>query len=280
MARYRHITSTESIQKRIKEGRCLKDGKEYIPWIKVPEIPSRGTSLRTYNIQTQRQHHMLSRLESFYYMTLEWYEDVIKDIKEQYAILNMDETIQIAHEIGVKHPAAPKTKVIVPITTDFLIEIQVDDKTKTIARTVKYEKDLLKKRTREKLEIERIYYERHGIDWGIITEKNIDKVFIGNIIWVRKAKSLDGVPELDIDKIIHIEESMRRAILQNNKEIAKIASTISDEYGMSSGTGMFIVRFLIANKIWQVDMHQPITPITQLNLLKLDINKLYKMKTR
>ena len=61
------------------------------------------------------------------------------------------------------------------MTTDFLITITNSGGTTHVARTIKPSKELENERTIEKFEIERSYWEERGIDWGIITEKEIAK---------------------------------------------------------------------------------------------------------
>jgi hypothetical protein len=48
---------------------------------------------------------------------------------------------------------------------------------------VKPAAELDKARVLEKLEIERRYWQEQGIDWGIITEKDIQSVLVRNIAW-------------------------------------------------------------------------------------------------
>ena len=43
------------------------------------------------------------------------------------------------------------------------------------ARTIKRKEDILDSRVLEKFEIERRYWEKQDISWGIVTEEEIDK---------------------------------------------------------------------------------------------------------
>lgn len=53
-----------------------------------------------------------------------------------------------------------------------------------VARTVKMKDELLKERVLEKFEIEREYWQRRDIDWGIVTEEEIHKVMARNISYI------------------------------------------------------------------------------------------------
>jgi hypothetical protein len=269
MAKRKRATTTKSIKKKILEGRCKDSANIYIPWYKVQDVASKGTSLKTYSEKTGRQHHLLSRLEVAFFLTLEESYDVI-NIKEQYAILGIDETIKIAAQLGYRHPIDPKTHNLVPITTDFLIEVENGSKRTLLARTVKYAKDL-SKRTLQKFEIERRYWENKGVDWGIITDSIIDKTYVKNLLWIRKAKSLSGIPDLDANRILIIEQALWGEISCNNRGIAEIAEKVTNDLELQHGTGLFVVRHLLANKIWKVNMYSPIQPYKQIEILERTI---------
>jgi hypothetical protein len=277
MAKRKRALTENTLKRRKKEGRCIGDGKDYIPWLKVQDVASLGVSLKTFSYKTSRQHHLLSRLESQFFYIVEW-SDKITDIKEQF-VLDINETIEIANELCIKHPKDPVTKVLAPMSTDFLLIQKIDGKQKLFARTVKYSKDLNKKRVLEKFDIEKTYWKRRNIDWGIITEDDINPTLVSNIIWVRKARTLMGIDDLNIDLIIKIELDLRNEIYRNNMRISKISSMIDTIYCLEEGTSLFVVRFLIANKIWIVNMYEPINnPNSIINLQEINLNILYAMK--
>ena len=47
-----------------------------------------------------------------------------------------------------------------------------------------------------KLEIEREYWQRRNIDWGIVTDKEIPKILCENVKWVRKEYHNSDVSKL------------------------------------------------------------------------------------
>lgn len=51
---------------------------------------------------------------------LEITDDVI-DIREQYPLLPLKDTLEIANELGIEQPKHPQTKEPIVMTTDFLI---------------------------------------------------------------------------------------------------------------------------------------------------------------
>lgn len=67
------------------------------------------------------------------------------------------------------------------MTTDCFLTIREGATVVYKARTLKYEKDLNDERVIEKFEIENSYWEQQGIDWAIVTEKELPETFIGNL---------------------------------------------------------------------------------------------------
>lgn len=128
--RKREVTDTK-IDRFIKEGRGQGTGSDYLPWLRVQDVPSTGRSTRV-GWTTGRQHTFLSDLERDYFYALD-FADEVTDIGEQYPLLPLDETKLIAEKLGVEHPKDPKTGVNIVMTTDFVITY----KDKEFARTVK-----------------------------------------------------------------------------------------------------------------------------------------------
>jgi len=158
--RKREITDSK-IDRFIKEGRGQGTGSDYLPWLRVQDVPSTGRSTRGVGWTTGRQHTFLSDLERDYFYALD-FADEVTDIREQYPLLPLEETKLIAEKLSVEHPKDPKTGVDIVMTTDFVITY----KDKEFARTVKPSKELENDRILEKFEIERIYWESHQVDWG------------------------------------------------------------------------------------------------------------------
>jgi len=193
MAKRKRITTQKTIENLIKEGRGEGTGQGYKPWIKIQDVPSLGRATRLKGIKTNRQHEFLSDLERNYFYILE-YSDIVIDIREQFPLLPLEETVLIAKELGIKHSTDPKSNESIVMTTDFLVTINIDGKDVDIARTIKFKDDLNNKRVLEKFEVERRYWEKQGIDWGIVTEEEIIKDLAQNISYIHTYYNID---ELD-----------------------------------------------------------------------------------
>lgn len=174
---------TSKIEKWIKEGRGTGVGPDYKPWLHIQDVSSLGRSTRLKGIKTGRQHEFLSDLERNYFYLTE-YSDLVVDIREQFPLLPLEETIVIANELGIKHPTNPKNSEPIVMTTDFLITLDRGQGLMEVARTIKMKNELMKARVLEKFEIERMYWQRRDIDWGIVTEDEIPKIMARNISYI------------------------------------------------------------------------------------------------
>jgi len=96
--------------------------------------------------KTNRVHQMLSLLELLYFYIAEWALQVV-DIREQYPLLPIEETLAIARSCGIRHPIDPKTKEPVVMTTDFVLTVRQGASDIDQPRTVKYRADLFNLRT-------------------------------------------------------------------------------------------------------------------------------------
>jgi len=112
------------------------------------------------------------------------FSNTITDIREQFPLLPQEETLLIAEELGITHPKDPKTGESIVMTTDFLLTVNKGKETFEVARTIKMKDKLMDERVLEKFEIEREYWDRKGIQWGIVTEDEIDKIMARNISYI------------------------------------------------------------------------------------------------
>src|SRR5947207_9231391 len=86
-----------TIERRLKEGRGRGRGAHYLPWLLIHDVASKGRVARVKGWKTGRVHHLLSDLERDTFLTYEWETSVI-DIREQYPLLPLEETLSIAEE--------------------------------------------------------------------------------------------------------------------------------------------------------------------------------------
>ena len=258
-----------STDKKLKDGRGQGIGIDYKPWITIQDVPSLGRVTRLKGVKIPRQFEFLSDLERNYFYLLE-YSDFIVDIREQYPLLPIEETIVLADELGIKHPTNPKTGEPVVMTSDFLITVIKNQQHQHLARTLKYKDELMDERVLEKFEIERVYWERQGVDWGIVTELEISKEMAHNIAFVHGYSNLsviEGFEEVTADDIANMSIYFIKKLITEDLTVKQIAKEFERDFGMVVGCGLSLFKQLV------------ITKAIEMNLLeKLDLNQIEQIK--
>lgn len=242
------------IQKYIKEGRGQGTGKEYQPWVRISDYSSKGRASRILGIKTNRIHHLQSDNQLRAFLIYEFSSKIL-DIRESYPLLDVMEIIDDKENLRFDKFCDKETGEQIIICTNFLLTVkEPDGKEKFIARTVKNTSELNKKITMEKLEIERRYWLQRGIEWKIVTEKQLPKQIAKNIEWVRETLLEDGVTDKEpLSKVL-------LTYLLNNMEtpIKELLKLFDKSEAVADGTGLYLLRYLIAKKEIKVNMIEKI----------------------
>ncbi|OJE40244.1 transposase [Bacillus tropicus] len=271
---------TSEIEKLIKQGRGSGIGADYKPWLKIQDVSSLGRSTRLKGIKTSRQHEFLSDLERNYFYLTE-YSDCIFDIREQFPLLPLEETIVIADELGIKHPTDPKTGEPIVMTTDFLLTVDKGQGVFEVARTIKMKDELLKERVMEKFEIEREYWQRRDVDWGIVTEEEIHKVMARNISYIHdyyNIRDYDVFQKMSSQLIEDLSLSLMQRLLNDSCSVRIITSKFDSDTHQPFGSGVTLFYHLLAQKIIMIDMLKPINLEEAIEIKSIDESKLKKVK--
>jgi len=251
--------------RRLEEGRGQGRGYAYKPWLNVRDVHSLGLSTRVRGWKTGRLHSLLSQLETRYFYVLEG--STVIDIREQYPLLPLEETIAIANECSLVHPRDPATREPVTMTTDFIITARGSAGLVECARAVKQSQDLASKRTLEKLELERRYWTKRGVDWKIVTENDIPAGIADNIQWLHPYFEISDHPSLTEDNLRRIERVLGPKIREGGRPLARCAAESDDELGLPPGTSLTAVRHLLAVGRWVTDLTKLIDPAEPLVLV-------------
>lgn len=253
MAKRRYGFDEGKIQRFLKEGRGQGIGADYRPWLTIQDVSSIGLSSRILGCKTGRDHHLLSKGEAGLFLLLDWSASVT-DIREQYP-LDREETLRIASQIGVRHPIDAVSKTNIMMTTDFLVDVRSDVGNKQFARSVKLAVDLDDARTIEKQEIERRYWKMKGVDWGIVTDKELPVQRIKNLQWLHELYSLKdmtephpGYWETRCDRFL---ACLPQADSMSVKQFVRL---LEDTQGFAVGEALKILRHLAANKRINIDL--------------------------
>lgn len=248
------------IEKKIKEGRGQGFKSEYKPWLEVNELSSRGTSHRVYSSKTNRVSHLLSNLENCAFNVFVW-ADCVEDIREQYPLLPIESTLQIAEKMGIKHPSfndKQNGQLLTVMTTDFLVtEIDPDSGTKRDhAFSVKMASDLNNARVREKLDIEAEYWNQQGVQFHILTEREL----ISDVV-----KAIEAVnscaDQVQFQKMSsewhrkHFTEFVQLLQEFPTRNLTELANKFDLDHNMPSGESLNLLFFWISQKRLPINLN-------------------------
>lgn len=264
MAKRNRSTKKNTYQKRLKEGRGKGEGSKYRPWLKIQDVPSKGICTRIKGWKTGRVHHLLSLGELRYFYLLEW-SPIVSDIREQFPLLPLERTLEIAYNLGIKHPADPKTKEPVVLTTDFLITVNTGMQSELLARTYKPSLDLSPRQC-EKFLIEKEFYKQHGISWDIVTQEDIPTVISDNIEYLHNSYYLWPSKYYMESDVPFISNSIYKDYAKSSLCLSSITTKKDKDLGLQLGTSLLIVRHMLAQKKWITDMRLPILPTRRIVL--------------
>lgn len=242
----------------LKEGRGQGVGKEYKPWLTIQDIPSRGRVSRIYGIKTQRIHHFFSDIETRMFYLLHW-EDCVVDIREHYPILDVEKVIKNKSNLDFNKYVDKESGTPYVFTTTFLITVKKADGSEGyIARSVKTSTELEKKHIIESFEIQRRYWEARNISWGITTQKEINSIKAKNIEWVYTTLTDAQERGLEEEAKFQLSYQLREILIDNPSPIRNVIKAFDHEYHLDPGTGLYLLKYLIATKSVKVDMEKKI----------------------
>ena len=246
------------LRRYLEEGRGQGIGKDYKPWLTIQDFPSMGRVSRMFSNKTQRIHHFFSDNETRMFYLLHW-EDSVIDIREHFPLLDIGQVIKDKSGLDLEKFVDKQTGTPYIFSTTFLITVKdIKNKEFYIARSVKSANELEKKHIIEKFELEKRYWESKGIDWGIVTQKDIPVTKAKNIEWVYSA--LDDSEERGIDDKTKIDLSQELIfkLMNSPNAVREITALFDDEFQLEKGTGLYLFKYLIATKRIKVDMDQKI----------------------
>ena len=239
-------------RKYLTEGRGQGTLADYKPWVQIQDFPSKGVVSRVRGRTTGRVHHLMSNLELRYFYLLDWSEKAV-DIREQFPLMEISDAIEIADKCGIRYPYDNVSGFPYVLTTDFLVTMRDG----YAARTVKPSKELSRPRVREKLEIERRYWQERGINWRIVTEKEIPPTKSRNIEWLLSGTDFSELVT-DVEMARDCEDCFISLYDDGSYTVVAAIRHVEKSYGLAGGTGMALFKMLIRKKRIPVDLNQQI----------------------
>lgn len=267
MGKSRTITTEKSIKRWIKEGRGRGNGRHYKPWLTIHDVPSIGMVHRIRGTKIGRVHHLMSKLEADYYYIFERSESVI-DIREQYPLLPQEITLKLARQCGVRHPTDPRSRHPIVMTTDFLLTVQSHPRPVLMAYAVKTAAHLENSRVQEKLEIEKRYWANRGIEWRLITDRDLPDGLVQNLKLIRQyhdvSNRLNGYATQLPEIIATLNELTSNDFGQN---LCQLSQSCDQHHGLPRGTSLTVIYHLLASRQWDADLTAALQPDQPIKLL-------------
>lgn len=193
----------------------------------------------------------------------------------------MEETIIIADELGIKHPTNPKNGELIVMTTDFLLTLDKGQGVFEAARTIKMKDELMKERVLEKFEIEREYWKRRDIDWGIVTEEEIPKTMARNISYMHdyyNIRDYDVFKEISEQHIEDLSISLMRRLLNQTSSIRAITNEFDSDTHLPFGSGVTLFYYLLAQKIIRINMEETLNLEQPILIQSIDEKRLKQVR--
>lgn len=218
MARNRYDFTERKLARFLREGRGAGELEEYVPWLTVADVPSRGRSRRVFCSINNRVMHLLSDNE-YRALLHYWWQPTVTDIKEQFPLLPRDETQEIAHSLGIRHPRDPKTQVDIVMTDDLLVSELVNGESSFLAVSVKDTRDVGGNRVQEKHAIAEEYWRRRGVAHVVYTSDPLS-IYHRNLDWILGGDSArlhhldDDLPTIYLPKIASASKKAGQTIDQ------------------------------------------------------------------
>lgn len=255
----RRRNDVDAIDARLKDGRGQGRGRDYTPWLTVRDVPSCGLASRIPGVTVGRDHHVFSNVEADCFYLLDWWPAAV-DIREQFPLLPADATQQIARDLGLRHPADPKTKRPIVMTTDFLATVRRAGGVTEEAYAVKPSDQLESDTVIAKLEIERAYWVERGVPWRIVTERDLPVGRVANYRWLHSARVADGLP-VPPARIAQVLAHLERAVDAARRDgLSAVCLREDERLGLPPGACLAVARHAIATRRWAVDLSARIDP--------------------
>lgn len=245
----------KTIARWIREGRGQGEGEEYRPWLTVRDFSSRGLCHRLRSWKCgKRVLQLFSKLEYEVALLLDWRDDVTV-YYEQYPLHTRDETNEIAHSLGIG-PVLEPPRVGEPIvmTSDFLIRTPEKREVFSVKPAAN-----ITPRALEKFVVERFYWAKRNTPCRLMTDEQLPRALIASIRQIHGYYFLPKFEFLTPDVVNKAEFVLRHA-LERRATIASAAERVDALLGVKRGSGLAVLKHLLARKVL------PLDPLRALNV--------------
>ncbi len=250
MGRGRKLQTEEDFKRALKNGYGLGSYKDYLPWYRAQDVKSEGNRSKIFGFKTSRNHHTLSSIESEFFYIADFSGSVL-DIREQFPLLPLTLSQRIASTICVKHPIHPESKSPIIMTTDFLLTLYKPQNAEPVYQAVAIKPPgELDKRTAEKLDIERIWWELLGVEFKLFTGNERTRNQSKNIKWA--TAPFRSKPD-SLEHSVHTN-TLLGMLSTGRFLITDLCDEISQALQIPKESALLEIKLLISLKLILVDM--------------------------
>lgn len=262
MSRRANFYTPRDIQRRIKEGRGLGEGANYVRWLDVKDVPSTGRRHRIYGVKFNQTFHLMSDLERNAYFKAEFDAFVI-GIKDQFPLLPLSETQDIARELGIsRHPRFGNCDLV--MTTDLVLTHVTPSGSILQPISCKYREPAKETRVREINAIETVYWKRRASRPLLnFTEFAVSQNFVKNWGLIRGTLRKDYFLHFPDQITARVSECIRADAavgVATQKELVALAAS---KLGIAQAEVLSAIYYLIASRTWNVDLDKHLLVPTQ-----------------
>lgn len=264
----------KKVLERIRKGYGKGELASYVPWIGVRDLASKGTSTRMWSFKTGRMMEFLSNIERDTFLIAEFRPDFI-DYWEQFP-LDRRNTGLAAERLRFRHPIYVGGRTPVVMTVDGVLTQRNGEGYKRQAIDCKHSSAADAKRTKEKLAIAKLTCVQLGLPHSIVTEKQVPRQVVKNILWVRSGVRKSGEREpvpgaFDIwpmrmhrDIQSHIANAGQNAMPLNT-----YCKSFESQHLLPRGLGLRCMKLLMWQHLVDFDLSSPAPERLPLSALKV-----------
>jgi hypothetical protein len=124
------------------------------------------------------------------------------------------------------------------VSTDLLINLSSG---KQLAIAVKPSSELAKPRVREKLKIEKSFWEARGVEWRIFTEREITDGMRENLLWIQPYLNPDMTDHQELS-VAEVRDLLHRLEPHPRTKTTRLCAKLDDQYGLEPGFHLSTLR--------------------------------------
>ena len=174
----------------------------------------------------------------------------VSDIREQFPLLDLELAKKISTELGIKYPNHIDNHIL---TSDFFIEFKNGEQKVITVKPI----SSINKRQLELFQVEKVYWEKSGIDWELMTDKDIpdNKTLLMNYGDIYYSVSSFNNKEFELSDIQNFY-SFLTASFKDHEDLGIVdyCNKSDNEMGFEAGLSLRILKVLLGRKIVMADL--------------------------